>query len=473
MMRPRDPRVRQTINQISHNLESANETAQEGIYTFSHNYIFPCFTAIGNCLHSCTAPCLPTREDQLRRRRRRYADFDFYDDWDNEDVDDTILGWGTDELDRLLAGSGLARGSSEQPRRQRKMSYGTRRANRRKSGLRPDDRDDPTVIPSSSFLGFLERFPWRIGARGLKYRPSAADLQEHPTGLQHVHEESPLIESGDEMGGEAADNGNGRYRSSTQSSRETQNSLSSRGDLFPSDEEEDAVPLDDEFAMSLARRGTMLESDDQEGTKPESMKSASGTFSIAPTTSSKSSKNKKKKKRASRMRSPPSSYVEVPRDLASVSIEDLKREDEHAAREEEMEIVRKRLAARQLALSRGISIEDVKTVSLPPSPTVSSNVAHHASPVNMPLATQGESDVTNNDTIISRQHSTSRLSESDSRTEPFPPLPESPIISDPIDHIHTFQTDPVRDPDVRLRHVEPAHELEDDIPSPKRDDAEA
>ncbi|KAL4910961.1 hypothetical protein BDW74DRAFT_172416 [Aspergillus multicolor] len=429
-MRPRDPRVRQTLNQLSHNLESANESAQEGIYTVAHNYIFPCFTAIGNCVNSCTAPCIPTREDHLRRRRRRYADFDFYDDWDNEDVDDTILGWGTDELDRLLAGSGLARGSSEQPRRQRKMSYGARRASRRKSGLLiPDERDDPTVIPSSSFLGFLERFPWRLGARGLKYRPSAADLQEHPTGLRHVHEESPLIESPEEYQGEVATSSNVRHRSSTQSSRETTNSLSSRGDLLPSDDEEDAVPLDDEFALALTRRGTGLEAEDHEGDKPDSMRSASGTFSIAPTTSSKSSKNKKRKKRASRMRSPQSSYVEIARD-----IEDLKREDERAAREEEMEIIQKRLAARQLALSRGISVDDVKTI--PPSASMPSDAAPSAIPPQ------------DNTVIPEEDH----ISESDSRTEPFPPLPES---DEPIS---PFSTDHVQDSDVPLTHVDPTPE---------------
>ncbi|KAL6237416.1 hypothetical protein BDW75DRAFT_238385 [Aspergillus navahoensis] len=445
MMRPRDPRVRQTINQISHNLESANETAQEGIYTFAHNYIVPCFTSIGNCVYSCTAPCIPRREDQLRRRRRRYADFDFYDDWDNEDVEDTILGWGTDELDRLLAGSGLARGSSEQPRRQRKMSYGARRASRRKSGLLiPDERDDPTVIPSSSFLGFLERFPWRLGARGLKYRPSAADLQEHPTGLRHVHEEGPLIESAEEADGEAANSGNGRYRSSTQSSRETANSLSSRGDLLPSDDEEDAVPLDDEFAMALTRRGTGLESDDQEGGKPESMRSASGTFSIAPTTSSKSSRKQKKKKLASQMRSSQSSYMEVSRDMPSVSIEDLKREDEQAAREEEMEIVRKRLAARQLALSRGISIEDVRTASIP-----SAGVPDAAASANGSSERPIPNDARHLNTVIPEEDP---LLESDSRTEPFPPLPQSDEPTSP------FQTDHIRDSNLPLTFVEPTPE---------------
>ncbi|KAL2808597.1 hypothetical protein BJX63DRAFT_408809 [Aspergillus granulosus] len=459
MMRPRDPRVRQTINQISHNLESANESAQEGIYTFSHNYLFPCFTAVGHCLSSCTAPCLPARDDHHRRRRRHYADFDFYDDWDNDDADDSILGWGTDELDRLLAGSGLARGSSEQPRRQRKMSYGTRRTSRRKSGLLiPDDRNDPTVIPSSSFLGFLERFPWRIGARGIKYRPSASDLQEHPATLRrHAYEESPLIESAEEFGGEAA-NGNGRYRSSTQSSRETSNSLSSRGDLIMSDEEDDAVPLDDEFAMALTRRETGLESDDQRGDNPNSMRSTSGAFSL----SSKSSKKKKRRKRSGRLRSPQHHHDNA-HDLTSVSIEDLKKEEERAEQEEEMEVVRKRIAARQLALSRGIATENIRTASLPHSPTISS---HHDSSVTTPSEAGGEHDFTFYRTGILRQDSNSRLSESDSRTEPFPPLPDSPLPPEYNDPHLTTQHDYENTP---LTPVDPTPEVEGNTPDSMTD----
>ncbi|KAE8147697.1 hypothetical protein BDV25DRAFT_159816 [Aspergillus avenaceus] len=355
MIRPRDPRVRQTINQISHNLETANETAQEGLYTFSHNYVLPCFATVGHCIYACASPCLPSREDQLRRRRRGRAEavFDFYDDWDNDDTNDGLLGWGTDELDRLLAGSGLTRSGAEQPRRQRKMSYGTRRTRRKSSVLVPDDRNDPTVIPSSSFLGFLERFRWRFGARGLKYRPSASDLQEHPTGLRkHAYEDEPLMEAEEENEGPSSNGKIGRYRSSTQSSRETTNSLSSRGDLIPSDEEEDAVPLDDEFAMALgSRRGTGLESEDQFSDKPSSMRSVSGTFSLA----SKGSK-KKKKKRSSRLRSSQSSYVEVAQDITTPSIVDLQKEEQEAERAEELEIVRKRLAARQLASSRGLEV---------------------------------------------------------------------------------------------------------------------
>ncbi|KAG2420780.1 hypothetical protein HFD88_000394 [Aspergillus terreus] len=424
MMRPRDPRVRQRINQISHNLESANETAQEGLYTFSQNYVVPCFSSIGNCLYACTSPCLPTREDHYRRRRRGRAEavFDFYDDWDNDDSDSGILGWGTGELDRLLAGSGLARGSAEQPRRQRKMSYGTRRTRRKSSVLAPDDRNDPTIIPSSSFLGFLERFPWRFGARGIKYRPSAADLQEHPAGIQrHSYENEPLMEEPEEIEGPSS-NGNGRYRSSTQSSRETANSLSSRGDLIPSDEEEDAVPLDDEFAMALgSRRDTgLLESEAPLGDKPASMRSTSGTFSLA----SKDS-GKKKKKKQSRLRSPRNSKVEVTEDISTPSMMDLQKEEARVEHEEESEIIRKRLAARQLASSRGFnqSNDPPTPFSLPSrSPTVSSEIVDHESAAGTPKEPIGESDVS----LEPTNNSSPRSSDDHSQTEPFPPFPTTP-----------------------------------------------
>ncbi|OJJ41029.1 hypothetical protein ASPWEDRAFT_34503 [Aspergillus wentii DTO 134E9] len=413
MMRSRDPRIRQTINQISHNLESANETAQEGLYTLSHNYLSPCFASVGNCLYACAAPCLPSREEQLRRRRRGRAEanFDFYDDWDNDVANGSLLGWGTDELDRLLAGSGLARGTSEQPRRPRNMSYGTRGARRKNSVLVPDTRDDPTVIPSSSFLGFLERFPWRFGARGIKYRPSAADLQEHPKGLRrHAYEDEPLMED-DEIEGQASNGKNGRYRSETQSSRETTNSLSSRGDLFPSDEEEDAVPLDDEFAMALgSRRGTGLDSDDQLGGRPGYLRSASGT----PSLKTSASRESKMKKKSTRLKSPHS--VEVTRDIEAPSLADLQKEDERAALQEESEIVRKRLAAHKLAVTRGFDPENNKSASpsLSARSPSATEAVYSSSPGQTPLESAGERE--------SADHH--------SQTEPFPPFPLTPSPTD-------------------------------------------
>lgn len=358
MMRPRDPRIRQTINQISSNLENANEAAQEGIYAFSQNYISPCFASIGNCVYACAAPCIPSREDQLRRRRRGHAEanFDFYDDWDNDIANDSLLGWGSDELDRLLAGSGLMRGTAEQPRRQRKMSYGTRGTRTKSSVLVPDNKNDPTVIPSSSFLGFLERFPWRLGARGLKYRPSAADLQEHPGRAYHGqgYEEEPLLETMEGAEGSGSHDANARDRSATQSSRETINSLSSRGDLIPSDEEEDAVPLDDEFALALGRRGTVLETDDQLARKPSSVRrSTSGTLSSGTEGSLKELRMKKQRGNRARPRQLTGVEVTSP-GLGTQSMDDLKKEETRIEFKEEQEVNRKRLAAKKLASSRGL-----------------------------------------------------------------------------------------------------------------------
>lgn len=354
MIRSRDPRIRQRINQISHNLESANESAQEGLYTFAQNYLSPCLESVGSCIQVCTAPCLPTREDHLRRRRRGRAEdnFDFYDDWDNEEADETLLGWGTGELDRLLAGSGLTRGSAEQPHRPRRMSYGTRHT-RRKSVHNPDNRPDPTVIPTSSFIGFLQRFSWRFGAKGVKYRPSAADLQEHPGGShRHTHEDEPLMEASEDEAGPISYGQDGRNRSATQSSRGTYNSLSSRGDLLPSDDEEDAVPLDDEFALVFGRRGTGLESDDQSGTKVEMVRSASGTSSLGGASSKKSKRKSETKKRLSTQSS--MSPAEDVHSLDKPSIADLMIEEERAAREEDAAIERRRLAAHELASKRGL-----------------------------------------------------------------------------------------------------------------------
>lgn len=361
MIRSRDPRIRQRINQLSHNLETANESAQEGLYTFSQNYLSPCLSTIGNCISVCTAPCLPTREDQLRRRRRGNAEanFDFYDDWDNEETDDGLLGWGTGELDRLLAGSGLARGGGEQPRRQRRMSYGARHTRRRSTVHIPDTRSDPTVIPSSSFLGFLERFPWRFGAKGVKYRPSASGLQEHPGNpRRYPHEDEPLMATTEENGdnNRVSYQDTGRDRSGTQSSRETSNSLSSRGDLFPSDDEEDAVPLDDEFAFVLGRRGTGLESDEPSRPRLDILRSSSGNSSLADTSSRKSKRGKKKRSSTKSPMNTDQDAVDTP------SINDLKREEDQAARDEESAIEKKRLAAQELAFQRGLESQKVQLV---------------------------------------------------------------------------------------------------------------
>jgi hypothetical protein len=361
-----DPRIRQTFHHISQNLESANETAQEGFYTFSHNFIDPCVTGIKNCVGSCTAPCFPSREDQLRRKRgrprgRAELNFDFYDDWDDdEDAGDGLLGWGNDELDRLLAGSPASAGRggrSDQPKRQRAMSYGSR--GRRKSNALPNDGGgDPTIIPSSSILGFLDRLPWKIGGRALRYKPSAADLQDNPGGVRRWQGEGePLIEASDESDASQKPKQK-RKRSGTTASRSTTNSLSSRGDLIPSDEEDDAVPLDDEFAMALERRTTGTQSDDHSSGKTGSGKRPGASRTSTRTGSSKETRATGKSKQQSSPRAAESPQRALDSQVAVPTITDLKIEEDRARAEEEREIESKRQAAQKLAAQRGLGGAD-------------------------------------------------------------------------------------------------------------------
>jgi hypothetical protein len=213
------------------------------------------------------------------------------------------------------------------------------------------------VIPKSSFIGFLERLPWKIGPRGVKYRPSAADLQERPGRLPHdddyiqpeSSEAQPLIEEEDE---EDAENLTGtirkgksqkRNRSTTQSSS---NSLSSRGDLIFDDEDEDAVPLDDEFAVVLARRNTGLASDEH--------LAGSGGRSRRTTSGQSSRSGKARERKESRIE------IDAPRTSEIASMAELSKEEQEAEAEEELEIVRRRSAAHQLAVNQGLARDTVR-----------------------------------------------------------------------------------------------------------------
>lgn len=365
-----DPRFRQTWNQISQNAESATETAAAGIWTFQHTYINPCLASIGSGIEQCTGQCFPDREERARRLRERgrtrgraELSFDFYDDWDEEENSGrgVLGGWGNDELDRLLAGSGSHSGGSEgldqPPRRKRGMSYGTRA--RRKS-LDPD----PTVIPNTNALGFLGRLPFKLGGT-LRYKPSAADLQEHPgTGRQEIRDEEegePLIPDDDsEDEGHQRKKGHTRNRSSTTSSGETSDSFRSRGDLFPSDGEDDAVPLSDEFAMVLERRMTGPGTDDRssgktrstKGKRPAGSRTMSRNFSSTSQVSPSQSRPSLGSKRASSNTSLPPTVT--PDMVYTPSLTDLQHEEERVRLEEEYEVERKRNAAAKLAEERGL-----------------------------------------------------------------------------------------------------------------------
>ncbi|KAJ9155990.1 hypothetical protein NKR19_g4268 [Coniochaeta hoffmannii] len=405
-----NPLLRQRWNHISHTTEAVTENAAAGIWSFGHRYITPCCSSVADALDACTSPCLGDREERARRARERdrgarrsrapeYT-FDFYDDWADEfddGFDDGggggggggverhggILGRITGEdWDRLLAGTGgggRRRGEEDggvtvvdQPRRKRGMSYGTRGpAGRRKVA----EEDDPTVIPSTAPLGFLGRLPFRIGGT-LRYKPSAANLKEHPG--QHAHEEmgmerEPLLGNGEEEraveehGGEDRQK---RQRSNTAGSGATSDSYRSRNDLFPSDGEgeEDAVPLDDEFAVALDRvddRGSN-KTRSSKGKRVEGRSNSGLSLNLARTVSrttigSTLSRDSKRRSSDVSMR-----QVDGAAEIATPTMEDLHFEEEQARREEEEEVERKRRRAAQVALERGLSRDNLAAAASVP-----------------------------------------------------------------------------------------------------------
>lgn len=357
-----DPRLRRTLDELSHNFESANEAAQEGIYAFSHNYINPCVASVTQCFEACAAPCFGSREDRLLRRRRGRGRaraehyFDFYDDWEEEENDDPFS-WGNSEFDRLLAGQG----TSTQPGRQRAMSYGARRGDARRKSVAPphDGSPDPTIIPTSSYFGFLGRLPFRIGGKGLRYKPSAADLQDHPgASRRSLEEHAPLIEEAEEYPAYLAHR---RQRSSTNESGVTSDSLSSRGDILPSEDElDDAVPLDDEFASALERRNTATFLDDTSSGKTPYSKRPRGSRMSTRTISSKSTRESRRRSNAASPSIDKHSEAgihEVP------TLSELKSEEVRIQKEEEESIERRRGAARALAVRRGLKVDEHMSIS--------------------------------------------------------------------------------------------------------------
>jgi hypothetical protein len=364
MYRRGDPRWNRTIQNITDTVEHANESAQEGLYSFTHQYVNPCFSSVTQCVNACTAPCFPSQNDRRRHRARSRgiaeSSFDFYDDWE-EDENDGLLGWGSD-----IWGSSSNYGAVTQPARQNTMTYGNRTRDpkynktRRKSAVQPHDGGpDPTIIPSSSYFGFLGRLPFKIGGKVLRYKPSAADLTEHPGQSRRsygdaVLESQPLIEDSDEdadTGNESK--GHGRKRSQTSASGHTTDSLSSRGDIFPSDDEDDAVPLDDEFALALERRTTGQGHDDTSSgkSKPRSFSKSKSKRPAGSRMSTKSGSTRTTQDsgRKSMERSASETIEEIP------TLSDLKQEEERVRIEEEAEIERKRYGAQQLALKRGLA----------------------------------------------------------------------------------------------------------------------
>ncbi|AEO62581.1 uncharacterized protein THITE_2106916 [Thermothielavioides terrestris NRRL 8126] len=242
------------------------------------------------------------------------------------------------------------------------MSYGTRGAVRRKVS----SEEDPNVIPRTAPLGFLGRLPFKI-VGSLRYKPSAANLREHPgsggtaqgyQGSAGQEEREPLLGSSEEEDAARRQKGSprqrARSRSDTTTSGDTSSSYRSRGDLFPSDGEgdEDAVPLDDEFTVALERV------DDQGSTRTHNSKGKrpadrDRNLSRTHSRTTLSSGNTPNDSRGSSNPVSPSRTMEEA--MGFPSLEDLQREEEQAEREEHEELERRRQAAAQLAVQRGLS----------------------------------------------------------------------------------------------------------------------
>ena len=370
MYRRGDPRWNRTIQHISENIEHANEAAAENIYGFTQSYVNPCLASITNCCNAVTAPCFPSSNDRRRNRARSRGraelSFDFYDDWE-EDENDGLLGWGNDNLERFL-GTASNYGATQQPGRQGAMSYGQRArdprfdAARRKSTVQAREGQDPTIIPSSSYFGFLGRLPFKLGGKGLRYKPSAADLTEHPGALRRsIEEEQPLIEDSEEDHEGSDYKTHRRARSNTHTSGHTTDSFSSRGDIFPSEDElDDAVPLDDEFTIALERRTTGQWEDSGKSNHSGSGKntrSNSKRPSRSASSRTVSSGRRSDEDRGQRQPSVTIEEVDVP------TLDDLELEEEQLRADEEAELERKRAHAQQLAVKRGLAPSDPLTTS--------------------------------------------------------------------------------------------------------------
>jgi hypothetical protein len=303
MLSRNDPRFRRALDQLAAGLESASSRAQEGAFAFSQAYVSPCLASTQTCLAATIEPCRACWEEEEQRRRRQQQQardraelsFDFYDDMDAEAETDPLLGGGDDgdgdALEEGPASAATASGGGGWFRgraRERPMTYGAvggGPAGKGGSGkgkqrmAPPPEEDGAPIIRSSSYFGFLESLPFRPGAKGLRYQPSIADLQDHPGSRRQLYsEEEPLMDGSDAEERDAA-KANApamRTRSGTQGSGHTTDSFSSRGDIFPSEDEmDDAVPLDDEFALHLERRTTGHGSNEDRSSSGRNRSSAS------------------------------------------------------------------------------------------------------------------------------------------------------------------------------------------------------
>ena len=431
-----DPRIRQNLNQLSSTIESATDTARAGCFAFTKTYLEPLIDSISSCCSRCSHCCSYIPDDSLShhshpthgRGRNNELPFDFYNDdywYDYDDggrgPDGGFLAWGTDELDRLLAGSSSGHRSSPG------MYYGGASSSaagggvtgdirsgtlgliggrrKRHSTTQPDGRGapDPTVIPSTSVFGFLSRFPWWKRTE-LRYRPSAAGLQEHPgmprqfpnytdddDDRQGGHDElrQSLLNGTSQRNASAVGrmdtsriyqqypSSRGRKRSQTDSSHTSGESFRSRRDLFPSDGEDDAVPLGDEFSIVLrsSASGGGSGASDIDG---EASMTGLRRESIMSGNSSTQGMGIGRRSFIGDTQHPDLEHEgddeggdgggDTPRALGPVDDTILRTQEAAIAEAEEREIERKRALARKLAFERGLN-QHIQSAGLPQNPS--------------------------------------------------------------------------------------------------------
>ncbi|KAF4120707.1 hypothetical protein GMORB2_2711 [Geosmithia morbida] len=380
-----DPRLRQRWNQITHDAETATENAAAGIWSFQQHYVNPCLGSLARSVEKCTAVCLGDVEERRRRQRERSRSraenmFDFYDDWyeEEEQRGGLLGGWGGEDWDRLLAGTGSGSGTQRkkasgegvtdsQPRRKRGMSYGTRGGRgRRKTTI----GQDSTIIPSTQPIGLLSKLPWRMGGT-LRYKPSAADLQDHP-GKHDDAESTPLLGGGGGSGNMHADDSDAddsddqhnqqnhspqslRKRSGTTGSGDTSDSYRSRGDLLPSDGEgeEDAIPLDDEVTYDMIRK------DDRSSGKTTRSSKGKGPAmnGVSRTVSRTTIGSMGSRESLWVLRASTGSVPSVAGHTPAFTQDDPDVEEEELHREEEEKLARQKEAAAQLTEAKGLNTQ--------------------------------------------------------------------------------------------------------------------
>ncbi len=351
------------------------ENAAAGIWNLQQRYISPCLASIGQSLDSCTGLCIGDREERARRQRERERrarrgqaeySFDFYDDWDDDD-DALANSFGGPRPARQL-GRRPDRGLGQAPRRHglvEEPPRGRRRRRRRRRRRgRPaeaearDELRDARPAPDIQRAGGPHHHP-QHGPAGLP-RPAAVQDRRHaevqaqrgkpagPPGRASVFGRRARAPAGPRqatrtvataattasatatstlhaLGREAERPGRATHRART----------GPGGDLFPSDGEgdEDAIPIDDEFAMALGRV------DDRSSGKTRSSKgkrradSKPMSRSLSRTSVASQLSGSSLKKRTSNLSLPTLEDTE-----AVPSLADLQQEEERVQREEDGEV---------------------------------------------------------------------------------------------------------------------------------------